>query len=132
MARRRSANKGYEKGDRVGELIRRILGDELAEIDDDRLSLLTISGVEVDNELSRAKVFWSSFDGDDDEIAEAFADHAGSLRTAVAKQTRLRHTPRLEFHPDPGIRDGARIEEILANVEYTAQDYEPNPEVGDA
>jgi ribosome-binding factor A len=131
MARRRSANKGYEKGDRVGELIRRILGDELTELEDERLGLLTISGVEVDNELSLARVYWSSFGGNDAEISEALGEHAGSLRTAVAKRTRLRHTPRLEFHPDPGIRDGARIEEILANVEYTAQDYEPNPETGD-
>jgi ribosome-binding factor A len=120
MPRRRSGKRGYEKGDRVGELIRRILGDELIELEDDRLGLLTISGVDVDNELSVAKVYWSSFGGDDAAITEAFDEHAPSLRTAVAKRTRLRHTPRLEFMADPAIRDGARIEEILANVEYTA------------
>lgn len=116
MARRRSANRGYESGERVGELIRRILSDELLDLDDPRLSLLTISGVDVDNELSLARVFWSSYDGDDAEIAAAFGQHAGALRKAVASRTRLRRTPRLEFAADPGIRGGERIDEILRGL----------------
>lgn len=123
MARRGGRSRGYDVGDRVGETIRRILADELVELDDDRLTLLTISGVDVDNELSLAKVWWSAFDGDDEAIAAAFGEHAGALRKAVASRTRLRRTPRLEFAPDPGIRQGERIDEILRDLHD-----EPEPE----
>lgn len=116
MARRRSGNQGYDKGERVGELIRRNLADELLEIDDDRLTLLTISDVEVDNELGLAKVYWSSYGGDDAAITQALYEHTRALRMGVASRTSLRRMPRLEFAPDPGIRDGARIEEILREI----------------
>ena len=59
---RRSSKRDYERGDRVGELIRRILAEEIEGLDDDRLHLLSFTGVEVDNELNVAKVYWSCFE----------------------------------------------------------------------
>ena len=118
---RRSSKRDYERGDRVGELIRRILADEIEGLDDDRLHLLSFTGVEVDNELNVAKVYWSCFEGNDEEITQALIEHRGRLRKAVSSQARIRHTPSLECAPDHGIREGARIEELLRG-------YEPNPE----
>lgn len=117
MTRRSRGRRDYERGERVGELLRRILADEIEQLDDDRLELLTITGVDVDNELSLARVYWSSYAGDDDAITDALHDHAGELRRAIGQQARLRRTPRLEFAPDHGIREGARIDEILRSLE---------------
>ena len=68
MAARR---RGYERGDRLGELLREILADELARIDDERLALVTITGVEVDRDLAVADVYFSTVDLDHDVEAEA-------------------------------------------------------------
>lgn len=99
---------------RVGELIRRILAEELDSFDDERLELVSITSVDVDRELHRAVVWFTTLAGDDDpDVAAAFAEHAAGLRRAVSAQTRLRRTPLLEFRPDVALRSAERIEDLL-------------------
>ena len=101
---------------RVGELIRRIVAEELDDLDDDRLALVSITSVDVDRELSRAQVWFTTLDRDDDpDVAAAFDEHAGRLRKAVGDQARLRRTPALVFRPDVVIRSAERIESLLAD-----------------
>jgi len=45
--------------------LREIIADELVRIDDDRLALVTITGIDVDDELNRAHVFFDSLAGED-------------------------------------------------------------------
>ena len=86
---------------RVGELIKRIVAEELEAFDDDRLHFVSITSVNVDRELHRAVLWFTTLDGDDDpEVAEAFEEYGSRLRRAVGNQARLRHTPLLEFRPD--------------------------------
>ncbi len=99
---------------RVGELIRRIIAEELDDLDDDRLAMVSLTSVEVDRELSRAIVWFTSLDGDDaPEVAAAFDEHAWQLRKAVSDQARLRRTPTLRFEADAVLRSAERIESIL-------------------
>ncbi len=99
---------------RVGGIIHRVVAEALEDLDDDRLRMVSITGVEVDRELSRAIVWFTALEDDEDpEIVEAFARHAGRLRHAVGTQTRLRRAPRLEFRPDHTLRSAQRIEELL-------------------
>lgn len=112
---------------RVGELIRRIVAESLEQIDDDRLAMVSVTGVDVDRDLHRAVVWFTSL-GDTEEgdvdIAEAFEEHVGHLRRAVGDQARLRRTPELVFRPDTVLRSAERIERLL---DATAVD--PDPEV---
>lgn len=99
---------------RVGELIKRIIAEELEHVDDDRLALVSLTSVDVDRELHRAVCWFTTLDGDDDdEVAEAFAEHRGRLRKAVGGQARLRKTPELEFRADTTLRSAERIETLL-------------------
>ena len=99
---------------KAGELIRRVLATELEMMDDDRLELVSLTGVDVDRDLHRAVVYYTSFDRDDDpEIDEAFEEYRGRLRHAVSTGTQLRRAPELEFRSDATLRSAARIEEIL-------------------
>lgn len=119
MARRRQRGRGrdYDRTERVGELVRRILAEELERIGDERLDLVAVSGVDVDRDLNVAAVYFSSLDDQHDrEILEALAEHRPRLRSAVGRQARLRKTPDLEFHPDHGIRGGERLDEVLRNL----------------
>jgi ribosome-binding factor A len=114
-----SGSRGYDRTDRLGELLREIVAEELTEIDDDRLELVTITGVDVDRELERAKVFYTTLGQDErsPEILEALAEHQGRVRRAIGNQARVRRVPEVVFSPDDAQRSAERIEDILRNAD---------------
>lgn len=113
-SRHRSNPQVSTRSARVGELIRRIVAEELEKIDDDRLVMASITGVVVDRDLFRAVVYFTTLDADDDPNAmEALEEYAKRLRREVGSQTRLRRAPELQFRPDETLRAAARIEELL-------------------
>ena len=116
MATRR---RGFERGDRLGELLREILADELIRIGDDRLAFVTITGVEVDRELAFADVYFSTVDLDHEFEAatvEILCRYRRRLQSEVGRQAHIRRVPSLRFHPDEGMHAGARVEEILRTL----------------
>ena len=123
MARRtRRTQPDHRAGNRtarVGELIRRIVAESMEQLDDGRLAMVSVTAVDVDRELHRAVVWFTSL-GDTDEgdvdIAEAFEEHASELRRTVGDQTRLRRTPELVFRPDTVLRTAERIERLLDGI----------------
>ena len=99
---------------KAGELIRRAIASELEYIEDERLELVSLTGVDVDRDLHKAVIYFTTFDRDGDpEIDEAFEEYRGRLRHAVSQGTQLRRAPELEFRSDSTLRSAARIEEIL-------------------
>ena len=118
MARRpRGQRRDYARTDRVGELIRQIVADQLERIGDERLELVSITGVEVDNELEKAVVYYDLFDPDaGDDVDAAWWEAKGKLKAAVGREARLRRTPDLVFERDPSIAAGARVDEILSDL----------------
>ena len=108
---------------RVGELIRRIIAESMEQLDDDRLSMVSVTGVDVDRDLHRAVVWFTSL-GDTEEgdaaIAGVFEEHASGLRRTVGDQTRLRRTPELVFRPDAALRSAERIERLLDGMDGAA------------
>jgi ribosome-binding factor A len=117
MARGRRSTGGhkYPRSARVGETLREIIAEELVRIDDERLTFVTVTGIEVDDELNRAHVFFDSLAGEDgdDEIVEALASHRVRLQSAIARQIRAKKTPILHFRPDVALRSAERIDDIL-------------------
>ncbi len=117
MARNRSRSGGqrYPRSARVGETLREIIAEELVRIDDERLAFVSITGIDVDQELNRAHVYFDSLDGvdGDEEIVEALGDHRVRLQGAIGKQIRAKKTPILDFQADPAIRSADRIDDIL-------------------
>lgn len=129
MARRQPGRSGgrrdYPRTARLNELLREILAEELERIDDDRVGLVSITGVDVDPELSRARVFISTLD-DPEPVLEALEEHAGALKRAVGNQARIRRTPELMFQADPAVTGGARVEEILRQLEPSDDPARPD------
>ena len=107
--------RGYDRADRLNELLVRILAEEFERIDDDRLGFLTISAVETDRDLSMARVYVTS-DADDDELLEALGELRPRLQRAIGDQARLRRVPPLTFVVDETARSADRIEEILRGL----------------
>ncbi len=103
--------------DRVNHVVQEVLGDELERIDDERLELVTVTGVRVEPGLSHAVVWFSSLSrGDPEGAAVALGDHRIRMQAAIARQLRLRRTPELAFVPDPAIAQGSRVEELLRDL----------------
>ena len=99
---------------KVGELVRRVIAGQLEQLDDERLNMVSITGVTVDRDLFRAIVYFTTLDKEDDPGAlEALEEYAGHLRHEVGIQTRLRRAPELQFCPDETLRAAERIEELL-------------------
>ncbi len=121
MARRSGRSWANQRGGyrtaRVGELIRRIVAEALTRIDDDRLTMVSLTGVDVDRELHRSVLWFTTLDSDDDSdaaAAGALLEHSRRLRRAVSDEARLRRTPELVFRPDAVIRSAERIERLIA------------------
>jgi len=63
----------HERNARLSETLREVIAEELAKLDDDRLTLVTITTVEVDSEMNHGVVYFDSLQGTDgdEKIAEA-------------------------------------------------------------
>lgn len=109
------ATHRYPRTARLSESLREVIADELIRIDDERLSLVAITSIDVDPEMNRAIVFYDSLAGEegDEEIGEALAEHRVRIQASVGRQVRAKKTPILTFRPDVSLRAAERIEEIL-------------------
>jgi ribosome-binding factor A len=114
--RGRQRTHTYPRTARVNALLVEVLATALEHLndDDDRLELITVTGVRIDPDLRHAIVFFSSLPP---AAAEALADHRHTLQAAIGREVRMKRTPLLEFRPDPGVEHGRRVEEVLRRIE---------------
>jgi ribosome-binding factor A len=104
---------------RVGEQIKKELSLILqSELKDPRIGFITVTGVEVTNDLSQAKVYLSVLGEDDQkkDTLKALEQASGFVRTELGRRVRLRHTPELIFKFDTSIDYGSRIENLLKKL----------------
>lgn len=118
---RPQTKRHYPRTARLNALLQEIVAGVVERIDDDRFGLVTVTGVEVDNDLNVAEVFISTLDDpgteeDDEAFLDALADYRKPVKAAIASQARIRKTPEVVFSFDPAVRAGARIEEILSSL----------------
>jgi len=111
----RGGKPRYPRSARVGETLREIIAEELVRLDDERLEFVTITGIDVDNELNRAHVYFDTLGGPegDDEVIAVLGEHRVALQASIARQIRAKKTPVLDFRPDHAIREAERIDAVL-------------------
>jgi ribosome-binding factor A len=99
----------YPRSARVNQILREVISDELMRISDvdERLGLLTVTGVETSPDVAQAVVFLHSLS---DEARVALEEHRAQLQSAVNVQTRLKRTPKLTFLADPAVASGEAVE----------------------
>ncbi|MFV0306940.1 MAG: 30S ribosome-binding factor RbfA [Desertimonas sp.] len=115
MARTPSGGHRYPRSARLNETLREVIAEELVRIDDERLAFVTITQIDVDNELNRAHVYFDTLDGEEADagILEALEEHRRRIQSSINRQIRAKKTPILMFHPDDVIRSAERIDDIL-------------------
>jgi ribosome-binding factor A len=122
--------KDYQRARRIADQIQRELADLLRlELKDPRVpELVTVTGVEVSQDQSHAKVFFTLL-GDDHKIEEATAglkSAAGFLRTQLGHRMKLRVVPQLDFRYDTSVERGVRLSHLID--EAVASDAKPPSE----
>ena len=105
--------------ERLAEVLREEITEIVGyELEDPRLAAITVTDVEVAENLRNAKVF-VLVEGDEDEIKEAMRalQHASSfVRQQLALNMNLRHAPQIHFARDTAEENATRIEELLAEI----------------
>ena len=91
---------------------------------DERLRLVTVTGVETAPDLRRATVFLSSLA---DDAAAALAERRGRLQATLGRQVRMKRTPQLVFVLDPAVVAGDRVDDALRRLRGGPDDEPPSP-----
>ena len=104
---------------RINEEIQRELSALIRTVKDPRVKgLISITAVDTTPDLKYAKVYISVLDkGDVREVVKGLKSAAGYLRRELGRALQLRYTPELTFTPDDSIAEGARILEIIHDLE---------------
>ena len=105
----------------------------LHEMKDPRAVFLTVTGVEINSDLTMATVRYTVLGEDADRRKmKSLLKHAhGFIRTEVAHALDLRSAPDLVFEYDEGVERATRINEILREVlpgAESEEDEEPDAE----
>jgi ribosome-binding factor A len=121
MARRtrHQTARDYPRTARLNRLFQEILAEELERVAEDALEGITITSVDCDSDLGRAVVYYDNAGGadEDEEVLAGLAELRGRLQSAIARQARVKRTPELVFRPDDVLRDAARVEEVLRDLD---------------
>jgi ribosome-binding factor A len=104
------------KGERISSDIQREISNILLlEAKDEDFKHVTITAVEATNDLSFAKVFFTTTD-DREKVTKDLNNAAGFFRSLLAERLEVRHTPELRFIFDESIEYGAKIEKIIEKL----------------
>jgi ribosome-binding factor A len=101
---------------RVGDLILREVAELISrKVQDPRVSGVTLTGIELSNDLRHAKIFFSRIGEEKDvEGAKKGLDSAkGFIKREVGMRVELRYIPDIVFIHDRSLKTGADMERLL-------------------
>jgi ribosome-binding factor A len=118
MKRSSGTARDYPRTARLNQLVHEIVAEEIERLDDERLGFFTVVGVEVEPDMRRAVVWYTTLDdaAADEDLAAALEQHRPRLQSAIGRQARTKRTPELSFRPDTVIRQAERVEQILRDI----------------
>ncbi len=108
----------YKRSQRVSDLLREEVADIIMKkVKDPRLGFVTVTGVDITDDLKMAKVFISILKEEERETTLDILNSAKSfIRSEVAKRVRMKSIPSIEFRVDESIEYGSRIEKLLRGL----------------
>jgi ribosome-binding factor A len=119
MANRRAARVARRIQQEASQII-------LYELRDPRIQLVTITKVDISDDLRHATIYFSVF-GDEAQrrtAARGLASARGLVRSRVAKSLRLREAPLITFEFDPTIERAIEVSRLIDQVAAELHDGE--------
>ena len=106
------------KAKKVGSEMVKVISEIIAnESRDELLKTVTITACDVANDLSFAKVYFTSIsDLSNEQMVSELNEAASFIRTELASKIELRIVPKLKFVYDESIEYGNKIESILKEL----------------
>lgn len=125
--------KEFSRTRRVADQIQRNMAELIQmELDDPRVGMVTVTGVEVTHEFERARVYFTVLGHNLSDEADAkkaietttavLNKAAGYLRSALARRLKLRTTPQLVFIYDSSMEHGNRLTDLIKQSNAPAAD----------
>jgi len=109
----------FKRADRVADLIKVELSDIiLRQIRNPRIGMITITDVEVTDDLKLAKIFFVELGKDtcNPETQKGLGQARSFMKRELGKRLRLRYVPDIVFTPDESFAYGSRIDRLLAEI----------------
>jgi ribosome-binding factor A len=104
----------FARTDRIAQQIQREIAELVRlQINDPRVRLVTITGVEVAGDNSHAKIFFTRLDGKHDEARLGLEHAGGFLRSQLAHSIKLRVMPQLHFVYDASVERGSHLSQLI-------------------
>jgi ribosome-binding factor A len=121
--------KSFSRASRVAEQIRRELAELIQlELKDPRVSMITLTDVEVTADYTHAKVFYTTLAGAEQqpEIAKGLAAASRYLRRELGKRIHLHHLPELHFVFDSSVERGTYLSHLIDQAVQSHSDSDPD------
>jgi len=112
----------YKRSERVGDLIQREIADLLLrKVKDPRVMGVTVTGVEVSQDLQHARVFYcltgSPSEKEKENTSTGLAKAKGFIRQELGKRLHMRYVPQVDFRYDTSFDYGDKIERLLKELQ---------------
>ena len=95
--------------EKISEIIHRDIKDEV-------IKSVTITEVRITNDLSFAKVYFTSLEEDKKQVKLALEKASGFIRSELCNNVKIRKMPELNFVYDESIDYGNKIESIIKRI----------------
>jgi ribosome-binding factor A len=110
----------FKRSAQVGGQMKREMSEILANhLKDPRLGFVTVTGVELSDDLRYARVYISIY-GDaqnQKETLKGLKSAKGFIRREIGQRLRLRYCPDFDFRIDESIAEGDKIDRLLHQIE---------------
>ncbi|MGL4399302.1 MAG: 30S ribosome-binding factor RbfA [Luteolibacter sp.] len=114
--------------DRVNELLRREIGTVIQKDYEWHNRLVTVSAVEVTQDLKEGKVWIGVLGGEAASVLTKLNKDHGSIQSRVMKRVVLKSTPVLRFHHDASAVRGVEMVNLLEEVDKLPKAPEEDPQ----
>ena len=115
-----------QRRQRIAATIREVVSEVIQRrVKDPRIGFASIVNVDVNKDLSLAKVYVSVLGSseDKDKTMEGFKSAQGLIRSEVSKALGIRYAPEISFILDEGIEHSMKVSKLLSEIKK--DDSEP-------
>lgn len=109
----------YKRKDRVGDQIRKEVSQIIqGELKDPGIGFVTITDVELSDDLRNAKIFFSVLGDEQKKLdsSQALERAVSFIQHEIGRKMKLKYIPKIRFVYDHSLEEGARIEKALKEL----------------
>ena len=95
------------------EEISKIIHDEVKDKD---VGFVTITDARITNDLSFAKIYFTTLDDNREKVLNSLNKASGFIRSLLCERVKIRKMPEIHFVYDDSIEYGKKIEDIIDRI----------------